>query len=179
MKICIYCSANADIDSDFFRMTEALGRWAAENAHSIVYGGVNQGLMECVAKAAHEGGAQVVGVIPTLVEKSGRISQQVDVEMLCDNLSDRKQMMQDYADVFIALPGGIGTLDEVFSTVASATIGYHSKKVILYNMKGFWNTLVSLLDDLQGKGFMRKEWRAQIMVANSLEEIAAILNDLT
>jgi predicted Rossmann-fold nucleotide-binding protein len=81
--------------------------------------------------------------------------------------------------VFIALPGGIGTLDEIFSTVASATIGYHSKKVILYNMKGFWNTLVSLLDDLQGKGFMRKEWRAQIMVANSLEEIAAILNDLT
>jgi uncharacterized protein (TIGR00730 family) len=135
--------------------------------------------MECVAKAAHEGGAQIVGVIPTLVEKSGRISQQVDVEMLCDNLSDRKQMMQDYADVFIALPGGIGTLDEIFSTVASATIGYHSKKVILYNMKGFWNTLVSLLDDLQGKGFMRKEWRAQIMVANSLEEIAAILNDLT
>ena len=179
MKICIYCSANADIDPDFFRMTEALGRWAAENAHSIVYGGVNQGLMECVAKAAHEGGAQVVGVILTLVEKSGRISQQVDVEMLCDNLSDRKQMMQDYADVFIALPGGIGTLDEIFSTVASATIGYHSKKVILYNMKGFWNTLVSLLDDLQGKGFMRKEWRAQIMVANSLEEIAAILNDLT
>ena len=175
MKICIYCSANADIDPDFFRMTEALGRWAAENAHSIVYGGVNQGLMECVAKVAHE----VVGVIPTLVEKSGRISQQVDVEMLCDNLSDRKQMMQDYADVFIALPGGIGTLDEIFSTVASATIGYHSKKVILYNMKGFWNTLVSLLDDLQGKGFMRKEWRAQIMVANSLEEIAAILNDLT
>jgi uncharacterized protein (TIGR00730 family) len=160
-------------------MTEALGRWAAENAQSIVYEGVNQGLMECVAKAAHEGGAQVVGVIPTLVEKSGRISQQVDVEMLCDNLSDRKQMMQDYADVFIALPGGIGTLDEIFSTVASATIGYHSKKVILYNMKGFWNTLVSLLDDLQGKGFMRKEWRAQIMVANSLEEIAAILNDLT
>ena len=163
MKICIYCSANADIDPDFFRMTEALGRWAAENAHSIVYGGVNQGLMECVAKAAHEGGAQVVGVIPTLVEKSGRISQQVDVEMLCDNLSDRKQMMQDYADVFIALPGGIGTLDEIFSTVASATIGYHSKKVILYNMKGF----------------TRKDWRAQIRVANSLEDIASIIKDLT
>lgn len=179
MKICIYCSANADIDPDFFRMTEALGRWVAENAHSIVYGGVNQGLMECVAKAAHEGGAQVVGVIPTLVEKSGRISQQVDVEMLCDNLSDRKQMMQDYADVFIALPGGIGTLDEIFSTVASATIGYHSKKVILYNMKGFWNTFIALLDDLQAKGFTRKDWRAQIRVANSLEDIASIIKDLT
>ncbi len=178
MKICIYCSANADIDPDFFRMTEELGRWAASNAHSIVYGGVNQGLMECVARAAHENGAQVVGVIPTLVEKSGRISEQVDVEMLCDNLSDRKQMMQDYADVFIALPGGIGTLDEIFSTAASATIGYHSKKVILYNMKGFWDALIALLDDLQEKGFTRKEWRNQIKVADSLEEIESILKDL-
>ena len=175
MKICIYCSANSDIDPDFFRMTEALGRWAAENAHSIVYGGVNQGLMECVAKAAHEGGAQVVGVIPTLVEKSGRISQQVDVEMLCDNLSDRKQMMQDYADVFIALPGGIGTLDEIFSTVASATIGYHSKKVILYNMKGFWDKLIAMLDELQAKGLTRRPWRTYIEVANNLDEIKNFL----
>ena len=179
MKVCIFCSANANIDPDFFRMTEELGQWAADNAHSIVYGGVNQGLMECVARAAHEKGAQVVGVIPTLVEKSGRISQQVDVEMFCDNLSDRKQMMQDYADVFIALPGGIGTLDEIFTIAASATIGYHSKKVILYNMKGFWDSLIALLDDLQSKGFTRKEWRNQILVANSLEEIDSILKDLT
>ena len=122
MKICVFCSANADIDCDFFRMTEELGQWAAKSGHSIVYGGVNQGLMECVAKAAHEEGGQTIGVIPTLVEKSGRVSQYVDVEMLCDNLSDRKQLMQDQSDVFIALPGGIGTLDEIFTIAASATI---------------------------------------------------------
>jgi predicted Rossmann-fold nucleotide-binding protein len=81
--------------------------------------------------------------------------------------------------VFIALPCGIGTLDEIFSTVASATIGYHSKKVILYNMKGFWNTFIDLLDDLQAKGFTRKDWRTQIRVANSLEDIASIIKDLT
>ncbi len=179
MKICVFCSANANIDPDFFRMTEELGRWAADNAHSIVYGGANQGLMESVARSAHEKGTQVVGVIPTLLEKSGHISEQVDVEIPCDNLSDRKQMMQDYADVFIALPGGIGTLDEIFTIAASATIGYHSKKVILYNMKGFWDALIALLDDLQSKGFTRKEWRNQIMVANSLEEIESILKDLT
>ncbi|MBP3775368.1 MAG: TIGR00730 family Rossman fold protein [Prevotella sp.] len=175
MKICIFCSANANIDSDFFRMTEELGQWAAKNNHSIVYGGVNQGLMECVAKAAHEAGGKTIGVIPTLVEKSGRISQYVDVELLCDNLSDRKQLMQDQADVFIALPGGIGTLDEVFTIAASATIGYHSKKVVLYNMKGFWNSLITLLDDLQAKGFTRKNWRTQIEVANSLEDIQQLL----
>ena len=178
MKICIFCSANATIDPDFFRMTEELGRWAANHGHTIVYGGVNQGLMECVAKAAHEAGGQTIGVIPTLVEKSGRISQYVDVEMLCDNLSDRKQMMQDNADVFVALPGGIGTLDEIFTIVASATIGYHSKKVVLYNMKGFWDSLIALLDDLQSKGFTRGDWRNRIMVASSIEELSLILSDL-
>lgn len=177
MKICIFCSANTDIDPDFFQMTTELGRWIGENGHSLVYGGTNQGLMECMAKAVHEAGGQTIGVIPTLVEKSGRISSSVDVEMLCDNLSDRKQLMQDYADIFIALPGGIGTLDEVFTITASATIGYHSKRIILYNMKGFWNPLITLLDDLKAKGFTRKNWQTQIKVANSLEEIKELLEN--
>ena len=176
MKICIFCSANQQIDPDFFAMTEELGQWAAKNAHSIVYGGVNQGLMECVAKAAHEAGGQTIGVIPRIVEKSGRISDNVDVEILCDNLHDRKQLMEDKADVFIALPGGIGTLDEIFTMAASATIGYHDKKVILYNMKGFWDSLIQLLDELQAKGLTRKNWRTYIEVANSLEDIEQLLS---
>lgn len=177
MKICIFCSANQQIDPDFFAMTEELGRWAAKNANSIVYGGVNQGLMECVAKAAHEAGGQTIGVIPRIVEKSGRISDYVDVEILCDNLHDRKQLMEDKADVFIALPGGIGTLDEIFTMAASATIGYHDKKVILYNMKGFWDSLIQLLDELQAKGLTRKNWRTYIEVANSLEDIEQLLSE--
>ena len=93
MKICIFCSANQQIDPEFFTMTEALGKWAAENGHTIVYGGVNQGLMECVAKAAKENGGRTIGVIPTIVEKSGRISDYVEIEIPCDNLTDRKQLM--------------------------------------------------------------------------------------
>ena len=171
MKIGIFCSANQEIDPDFFKYTEELGRWAAKNDHSIVYGGVNQGLMECVAKAVHEAGGRTIGIIPRIVEESGRISDYVDVEILCDDLNDRKQLMQDQADIFVALPGGIGTLDEILSIAASATIGYHDKKVILYNMKGFWDSLIALLDDLQIKGFTRKDWRTYIAVANSLEEL--------
>ena len=171
MKICIFCSANQEIDPDFFKYTEELGRWAAKNDHSIVYGGVNQGLMECVAKAVHEAGGRTIGIIPRIVEESGRISDYVDVEILCDDLNDRKQLMQDQADIFVALPGGIGTLDEILSIAASATIGYHDKKVILYNMKGFWDSLIALLDDLQIKGFTRKDWRTYIAVATSLEEL--------
>ena len=175
MKICIFCSANQQIDPDFFTATEELGKWAAENGHSIVYGGVNQGLMECVAKAAKEHGGMTIGVVPMMVERSGRTSDYVDVEIPCDNLNDRKQLMMDQADVFIALPGGIGTLDELFTVAASATIGYHLKPVILYNMKGFWNELIALLDDLQQKGMIRGSWRQYIKTADSLEEISRLI----
>jgi uncharacterized protein (TIGR00730 family) len=172
MKICIFCSANQQIDPDFFRMTEELGQWAAREGHTIVYGGVNQGLMECIGKAAHEAGGRTIGVIPRIVEKSGRISDYVDIEMLCDNLSDRKQMMEDQSDVFVALPGGIGTIDELFTIAAAHTIGYHNKLVILYNMKGFWDSLIAMLDDLQQKGMVRGNWRDYIAVANNLEELS-------
>ena len=175
MKICVFCSANQQIDPDFRTMTEELGAWAAENGHSIVYGGVNQGLMECVAKATKEAGGHTIGVVPMIVEKSGRISDYVDVEIPCDNLTDRKQLMMDQSDVFIALPGGIGTIDEVFTVAASATIGYHNKTVILYNMKGFWNDLIALLDNLQGKGMIRGDWRDYIKTADSIEEIGRLI----
>lgn len=175
MKICVFCSANQQLDPAFFVATEELGRWLAQQGHTLVYGGVNQGLMECVAKAAHEAGGQTIGVIPQIIEKSGRISQYVDVEMLCDNLSDRKQLMADQSDVFVALPGGIGTLDEVFTIAASHTIGYHRKQVILYNVKGFWDSLLAMLDDLQQRGMVRGQWRDYISVANSLEELAGLV----
>ena len=175
MKICVFCSANEQIDPAFFTLTEELGKWAAENGHSIVYGGVNQGLMECVAKASKEVGGRTIGVVPMIVEKSGRISDYVDVEIPCDNLTDRKQLMMDQSDVFIALPGGIGTLDEMFTVAASATIGYHQKSLILYNMKGFWDSLIALLDDLQAKGMIRGNWRDYIKTADSIEQIGSIL----
>ena len=172
MKICVFCSANQQIDPAFFAMTEELGAWAAENGHSIVYGGVNQGLMEALAKAAKSHGGRTIGIVPMIVEKSGRLSDYVDVDIPCDNLSDRKQLMMDQSDVFIALPGGIGTIDEVFTVAASATIGYHDKLVILYNMNGFWNPLIATLDDLQAKGMIRGDWRHYIKTADSIEEIS-------
>lgn len=176
MKICVFCSANENIDPDFFLLTEQLGQWAANNGHCIVYGGVNCGLMECVAKAAHDAGGQTVGIVPQVIEENGRISKYVDRIVPCCNLSERKQLMLDESDVFIALPGGIGTLDEVFTIAASATIGYHEKRVILYNMKGFWDSLTAMLDNLQMRGVIRSQWHNYIAVANSLEELTDILN---
>ena len=176
MKICVFCSANQQIDPEFFTMTEELGTWAAKNGHSIVYGGANQGLMECLGKATKEAGGRTIGMIPKIVEKSGRMSDYVDIEIPCDNLTDRKQLMMDQSDVFIALPGGIGTMDEVFTVAASATIGYHDKPLILYNMKGFWNPLIAFLDDLKAKGMIRGDWKAIIKTADSIEDIKRLLS---
>ena len=92
----------------------------SENGHSIVYGGCNQGLMECIAKAAHEEGGRLIGVIPTKLEEHGRVSNYIDVNIPVDNLNDRKQLMMAQSDVFVVLPGGVGTLDEIFCVAASA-----------------------------------------------------------
>ena len=171
MKICVFCSANQQIDPDFFGMTEELGRWAASNGHTLVYGGVNQGLMETLGKAAKEAGGRTIGIIPVIVEKSGRTSNYVEIEI-------PKQLMMEQSDVFIALPGGIGTVDEIFTVVASATIGYHQKIVILYNMKGFWDSLIIFLNDLQAKGMVRGNWRDYIKTADSVEELSSLINEI-
>lgn len=176
MRIAIFCSANADIDPDYFRMTEELGRWIGENGHTVVFGGCNMGLMECVAKAARMAGGKTIGVVPAIIEQGGRKSDNVDVTIACDNLSDRKDLMLEHSDVVVALPGGIGTLDEVFTVAASATIGYHHKRVILYNMKGFWDSLIALMDDMQHRGMIRGDWHRVISTANSIEEMERLIN---
>jgi uncharacterized protein (TIGR00730 family) len=175
MKICIFCSANANIDPDFFLLTEELGRWAASQGHTIVFGGVRSGLMECVAKAAKEAGGQTIGVVPQIILEQGRQSDYVDVEIPCSDLSDRKSLMLAQSDVFVALPGGIGTLDEIFDIVASRTIGLHQKPLIVYNMKGFWNCFVTLLDSLQQQDVVRGRWQDYIQIVTSLEELKAAL----
>lgn len=179
MKIAVFCSANNNICPGYFELTEELGKWMAEERHTLVYGGCNSGLMECVGKAVHEGGAMTIGVIPQIIEKGGRRSEYVDVEVPCDNLSDRKSLMMDQSDVFVALPGGIGTLDEVFTVAAAATIGYHQKPVILYNMYGFWDKLIALLDDLQQRYCIRGDWHDRFYVAENIADIKRIMSELS
>ncbi len=171
MKIAVFCSANRNIDPDFFAMTEELGKWMGENGHDVVFGGCNMGLMDCIGKAVKAHGGRAIGVVPSLVEKGGRTFDDLDVEIPCDNLSDRKDLLLAQSDIVVALPGGIGTLDEIFTVAASHTIGYHHKMVILYNMKGFWNSTIALLDDMQQKGMIRGEWHDYIDVANDFEEL--------
>ena len=178
MKIAIFCSANKNIDPDFFTLTESLGKWMGENGHDVVFGGCNMGLMACIGKAVKAYGGRTIGVVPSMVEKGGRVFDDLDVEIPCDNLSDRKDLMLAQSDIVVALPGGIGSLDEIFTVAASHTIGYHSKMVILYNMKGFWNSTIALLDDMQAKGMIRGDWHDYIEVTNDFDELKEKIGEL-
>lgn len=178
MKIAVFCSANNNIVDKYTKEVEALGQWIGTAGHTLVYGGSNTGLMECVARAAHDAGATVIGVVPQILEKGGRVSDYIDVEIPCDNLSDRKDLMLAQADTAVALPGGIG-LDELFSVAASRTIGYHTKKIILYNINGFWDSLVHLLDDLQERGMIRGQYTDGILPVSTLQELQKKIEEMS
>lgn len=171
MKVAVFCSANDSIDPAFRQVAEELGHFLGSHAHTLVFGGCNLGLMEVTARATHEAGGRTIGVVPAIIERSGRVSDYVDVEIPCDNLSDRKDLMLAQCDVAVALPGGIGTLDEIFTMAAAHTIGYHSKPLYILNVKGFWNALISMLDGLAQQGMVRGRWRDIIRVADSMGEI--------
>ena len=133
----------------------------------------SNGLRDLIGSRGAKG--NLIGVVPRIVERGGRMSDRLTVHIPCDNLSDRKDLLLAHSDVVVALPGGIGTLDEVFTVAAAHTIGYHQKRIILYNIGGFWNTLIALLDDLQQRGMIRGHWKDYISVANSFEELTVMI----
>ena len=174
-KIAIFCSASDNIDPVYFDKARELGTWMGQNGKTLIYGGANIGLMECVARAAKENGSMVMGVVPTKLEERGRVSDLLDVTFRTDNLSDRKDVMLHEADVVVALPGGVGTLDEIFHVMAAATIGYHTKKVVFYNIDGFWNGILDFLKNLEVNHFAHRPLKNYFLVADSFEELTAIL----
>ena len=174
MKLCVFCSANDNIDAEHIERAKELGRWCAKNAHSIVFGGHDAGLMHAVSWACKEAGGRVIGVVPRKIEQMGRLTPFLDVHIPTEDLTDRKQLMMDMSDAFIVLPGGIGTLDELFTVCSCVTLGYHQKPIILYNIKNCWGTLITLLDDLERQGMMRRPWRSFIHVVSCIDEVADV-----
>lgn len=174
-RIGIFCSACETIDSCYFDSARELGQWMGEQGKTLVYGGANLGLMECVAQAVKSHGGRVIGVVPTKLEERGRVSELPDVLFRTENLSERKEVIVRESEVLIALPGGVGTLDEVFHVMAAATIGYHQKRVIFYNVNGFWNDLIGMLHQMERKGFIRKPLAESYFVVTTLEEMAQML----
>lgn len=170
-KIGIFCSASANIDKMYFDSARQLGKWMGQTGKTLVYGGANLGLMECIACAVKENGGTVIGVVPAILEEKGRVSTYLDEVIHTHNLSDRKDIITEKSDILVALPGGVGTLDEIFHVIAAASIGYHHKKVIFYNEAGFYDELLTALLSIENKGFARQPFSTYYEVANTLDEL--------
>lgn len=174
-KIAIFCSASDHISPKYAEKAAELGRWMGEKHKWLIYGGSNTGLMEATAQAVKAYGGQLMGVVPSILEQQGKASDLLDVSFRAVNLSDRKDIMLQEAEIMVALPGGVGTLDEIFHVMASASIGYHSKKVVFYNIDGFWNGILQFLKSLEEQHFAHHPLSNYYLVANSLDELTRIL----
>lgn len=174
-RIGVFCSACQQISPRYFECARQLGAWMGQNGYELVYGGADLGLMDCIARSVKEHGGTILGVVPTKLEERGRVSPLLDVTFRTDNLSDRKDTLVRESDILVALPGGVGTLDELFHVVAAATIGYHSKQVILYNIDGFWDGLMAMLDRMEQQGFIRWPIEEFIVTASSWQELVTLL----
>ena len=174
-KIGIFCSACEQISPRYFECTRELGAWMAAEGKTLVYGGADMGLMECIAHSVKEHGGKVMGVVPTKLEEKGRVSDLLDVTFHTVNLSDRKDVILRESDILVALPGGVGTLDEIFHVVAAATIGYHTKRVVLYNIDGFWDSMLAMLQQMETQGFIRRPLDQFLNVATTLNDLKDLL----
>ena len=173
-SVAIFCAASENIAPGYFEVAAEVGYMLGRLGATMVYGGARFGLMEATAKAAKKAGARIVGVVPDILVERDRVSHLLDEQVGCRNLSERKDIMLERSDVLVALPGGIGTLDEIFHVLAAATIGYHTKRVVLYNVNGFWNPLLATVEEMAQAGFVRGEIEKYLVVTNDI----ATLEDL-
>lgn len=174
-KVGVFCAASERLEPFYYEMAEDFGRKLGENGMTLVYGGANSGLMESAARGVKEAGGTTIGVIPRILETHRRVSNYVDQVVTCQDLNDRKAIMVEQSDVLVALPGGIGTLDEIFTVMAANSIGYHTKKVILFDTHGFWDKLLEMLDEMDRRQFINVPFTHYLAVARSWDELQALL----
>ena len=172
-KVGVFCASSNKMDAVYYEEAARLGAWIGETGRTLVYGGANCGLMEAVARAVHEHGGQVMGVVPQILAQHDRVSQYIDVTIHTADLNDRKQMLIDQSDVLVVLPGGVGTLDEVFTVMAAHTIGLHQKRLVFWNINGFWNDLFRLFDGLEQRGVMTMPMTELACKVDTLEDLIA------
>jgi len=173
--IGIFCSAAENINRIYFDAAREVGSWMAWKGITLVYGGAEMGLMEAVARAVKDGGGHIVGVVPNRIVEREVQSRLLDETVLCDNLAERKQLMLQRSDLLLALPGGIGTLDEVFHVMGSATIGEHRKRMVLYNADGFWDECWLMLSKLNERGFIRGQLSDYVGMVSSVSELEELI----
>lgn len=173
-RIGVFLSSKTNIPESYKTATHDVGRWIGQTGRTLVYGGAAKGMMEELAQSVKRSGGKVIGVIPQILIDRGLESSNIDISFYCNDLGDRKNAMMRESEMFVALPGGVGTLDEVMTVLATGTIGLGHKTVVLYNVDGCWDGLISLLNETIGNGLTDKAVMDNIKIVNTTQELEGI-----
>ena len=174
-NICVYCGSANGTDPIFLNAAQELGRSIAEHGLGLVYGGGDNGLMGTVARAVLEHGGHVTGVIPGFLRQREAMLEKAQELVLVDDMHTRKRIMFERADAFVALPGGIGTLEELVEQLTWVQLGRHGKPVLIADVGGFWKPLLSLFAHMRENGFIREEFELRYLVSEKIEDVVPML----
>ena len=157
MKICLYGASSNNIDKSYIDATEKLGEEMAKRGHTLIYGGGAAGVMGAAARGASKVGGEIVGISPRFFDVDGALYDKCTDFIYTETMRERKQLLVDVSDGFVVMPGGPGTFDELFETLALRQLGIHNKPIAIFNINGYYNPMAEMLKASYDGGFMTKE----------------------
>lgn len=175
-SVCVYCGSSPGRDDAYLRAGQALGRAIAGADLRLVYGGGTKGIMGAVADGAIRAGGKVTGIIPRFLiskEATEAALSRLDELIITENMHERKHAMFEKSDAFVALPGGIGTVEEIVEIMTWAQLGRHRKPIVFANVRGFWNPMLALLDHMRSEGFVHSSHLVQPIVVDEPDAVVA------
>jgi len=177
-SVCFYCGSSPGRDEVYAKAGHLLGRSIARAGLRLIYGGGTKGIMGAVAEGALKAGGKVTGIIPRFLinrEATETALDRLDELLITDNMHERKHKMFEKSDAFVALPGGIGTVEEIVEIMTWAQLGHHRKPIVFANINGFWDPMTALLDHMTAEGFIHTAQRVKPLVVNDPEAIVAAI----
>ena len=169
--VCVYCGSGSGSNPRFTEAALALGKVFAENSIRLVYGGGSVGLMGAVAKSVLDHGGTVTGIIPDFLANRERMNPNLTELVVTPDMHERKRLMFERSDAFVALPGGVGTLEELVEQMTWQQLGRHTKPVLLANIDNFWEPLLALLTHMRANQFIRPTMDIEVLKAERVEDI--------
>lgn len=171
IRIAVFCGSSEGISTRFKEVTSELAKSMAKHKITLVYGGARVGLMGTLANTALKHGGKVIGVIPQFLKLHEIVHEELTQLYTVRTMHERKQMMCDLSDGFVALPGGFGTLDELFEILTWAQLGLHQKPITLFNVDGYFDPLIQMIDHMIEQGFIQEKHRQLLDVALTLDSL--------
>ena len=157
MNICLYGASSNAIARSYIHPTEELGAKIAERGHTLIYGGGAAGLMGAAARGAYSQGGKIIGIVPSFLNVDGILFDNCDEMIFTETMRERKQLLEEKSDAFIVTPGGVGTFDEFFEILTLKQLGRHSKPIAVFNINGYFDSLIEQLKNAVHKQFMNPE----------------------